>query len=149
MRVLVDTNVFVSYLLSPERKGTIPLLVEEVLGGPATLLVPRELLEELFEVLTTRTYLTSRIPYDAAERFIATLRSGAELLPPVHDELPRLLRDPKDDYLLAYALVGRADYLVTGDDDLLSLGAMGRLSILSPAAFTRLLERGRRTDEPR
>jgi predicted nucleic acid-binding protein len=50
-----------------------------------------------------------------------------------------LTRDPKDDYLLTYALAGQADYLVTGDADLLVLGQVGTVRIVSPADFAALL----------
>jgi predicted nucleic acid-binding protein len=52
-------------------------------------------------------------------------------------------RDIKDDYLLAYALVGRADYLVTGGEDLLVLGDVEGVKIVRPAEFWRVIqERG-------
>jgi hypothetical protein len=49
-------------------------------------------------------------------------------------------RDPKDDYLIAYALVGAADYRVTGDRDLLVLGQVDDVKIVTPRAFATLLE---------
>ncbi len=51
-----------------------------------------------------------------------------------------VMRDLKDDYLLAYALVGEADYLVTGDKDLLELqGPITGLEILTSAQFIDVL----------
>jgi predicted nucleic acid-binding protein len=49
--------------------------------------------------------------------------------------------DPDDDKLLETALLGRADCLVTGDQDLLVLGTYQGIPILSPAAFLFALER--------
>ncbi len=49
-------------------------------------------------------------------------------------------RDPKDDYLLAYALVGKADYLVTGDEDLLELEQVDALKIVTAREFLTVLE---------
>lgn len=46
-----------------------------------------------------------------------------------------MCRDPEDDYLLAYALVGKADYLVTGDRDLLVLGSVGKTKIVTAQQF--------------
>ena len=45
----------------------------------------------------------------------------------------------KDDYLLAYALVGSADYLATGDDDLPDLGEVEGVRIVSPSDFAEAL----------
>jgi len=64
---------------------------------------------------------------------------AAELVPEIEETVPALVRDPKDDYLLAHALVARADYLVTGDKDLLVLNPVGDLQILSPTQFTLIL----------
>lgn len=46
-------------------------------------------------------------------------------------------RDPADDHVLACALAARAQYLVSGDADLLRLRSYRRIAILSPAAFVR------------
>jgi predicted nucleic acid-binding protein len=55
-------------------------------------------------------------------------------------ELINYSRDPKDDYLIAYALIYQADYLVTGDKDLLVLGKVEELEIVRPAEMRKLLE---------
>jgi predicted nucleic acid-binding protein len=62
------------------------------------------------------------------------------VVPRVESPIPAVTRDPKDDYLLAYALVGEADYLVTGDEDLLVLeGQISELEILTPRQFSQVL----------
>jgi predicted nucleic acid-binding protein len=57
-------------------------------------------------------------------------------LPP---SIPRVSRDPDDDRVIACAVVGRADVIVSGDDDLLVLKRVGNIPILSAAAFLDLL----------
>jgi uncharacterized protein len=137
LRVLFDTNIFVSYLLSSSRHrtGTIAVIVEAAFAGAFELLVPEDLLAELHDVLTTRPYFTERIGAEQVQAFIASVRAVATVLPAIPEPVPRVVRDPKDDYLLARALLGGADYLVTGDDDLLSLGAAGQTTIVSPRIF--------------
>lgn len=49
------------------------------------------------------------------------------------------MRDPKDDYLIAHVPLGRADYPVTGDRDLLALGTVGQVRIVGPCEFAREL----------
>jgi len=53
----------------------------------------------------------------------------------------RVCRDPDDDKLLEIAVVGRADYLVTGDQDLLILDPFQGIPILTPAEFLAALAR--------
>ena len=67
-------------------------------------------------------------------------RQVAEPMLTITEEIPPVSRDPKDDYLLAYGLVGGADYLVTGDEDLLTLRDVEGLKIVSPREFVTLLE---------
>ncbi|MFZ0179356.1 MAG: putative toxin-antitoxin system toxin component, PIN family, partial [Candidatus Dormiibacterota bacterium] len=56
-------------------------------------------------------------------------------------EVPRVCRDPDDDQILAIAVVGAVDALVTGDGDLLALGTHRGVNISSVADFE-VLARG-------
>ncbi len=73
------------------------------------------------------------------EAFINLLTSVGEQLRPMVEEIPAVTRDAKDDYLIAYALVGECDYLVTGDPDVLVIEKIGKLQIVNPAEFQRIL----------
>ena len=55
---------------------------------------------------------------------------------------PLAIRDPTDRWILATAVAGRADVLVTGDQDLLTLHPKAPLPILDPRSFWELLRRG-------
>ncbi len=60
----------------------------------------------------------------------------AERVPTVPGPLGRIVRDAKDDYLLVHARTGNADFLVTGDKDLLALAdSIPHPWIVSPADF--------------
>ena len=72
--------------------------------------------------------------------FARFLNTYAERVGKIEEPIPTITRDVKDDYLLAYALVGRADYLVTGDKDLLILrGLITGLEIVTPLQFSEIL----------
>ena len=63
----------------------------------------------------------------------------------VQVEIPgtlRVCRDPDDDKLLEVAVIGRADCLVTGDQDLLILNPFQGIPILTPAGFLAILSQG-------
>ncbi len=139
MRVLIDTNVFISYLLSPAQPGgTVSKLVEATILGRFTLLLPEELLDELADKLRTNVKLARRISPEESGEFITVLRSIALIPPPIREAIPAVVRDPKDDYLLAYALLNEANFLITRDKDLLSLEQVEQLLMVSPFQFVRL-----------
>ena len=102
--------------------------------------MPEVLLDEVLVTVTGRPHLSTRIPPKILEEFLATIKAFGEEVPQITDPIPAVTRDPKDDYLLVYALVGAADYLVTGDDDLLTLNeTIPELYILTPRQFRELL----------
>ncbi len=140
MRVLCDTNIFVSYLLTPKTAGPIHTIVEAALLGEFTFLLPEDLCEELARKAKGKKYLTGRITREDLEELVTLLKEVAELIPEIRTPIPAATRDSKDDYLLAYALVGQADYLVTGDEDLLTIKQVEKTKILTARAFVSILQ---------
>lgn len=139
MRVLLDTNILISYLLTPAQNSPVTKIVTQGLLGDFVLLVPEELLQELKRKAHEKKYLVERIAPEEIGKFVDVLTGVSEPIPKIDEPIPAVTRDPKDDYLLAYALVGRADYLVSGDNDLLVLEQVGELSIVSPQEFLKML----------
>lgn len=140
MRVLLDTNIFISYLLEPEGESSTHLVLEAALLGKFNLLLPEEVLEELQRKIPSKRYLAERITPENAEKLVTILRQISEVVPRIELEIPALTRDPKDDYLLAHAVVGEADYLVTGDDDLLVLKEVEGVKIVTAGQFWEIME---------
>lgn len=103
------------------------------------LLVPGQI-DELAEILS-RPKIKKRYRIDPRDReaFLQLLRLDTVLLP--HMTAPGVCRDPDDDYLLGCAAAGRADYLVTGDEDLLSIGRYRDVAILSARDFLAIIAR--------
>lgn len=139
MRVLPDTNLYISYLLPLTRPGPIYQIMQMASARRFIPLMPEPLLDEIARVALRKPYLAARIAPTSVAALITLLRTVGERIPAQPASPVPLTRDPKDDYLLTYALAGRADYLVTGDADLLVLGQVGTLRIVSPAAFAALL----------
>ena len=132
MRVVLDTNVLVSAL---HFGGRPRRLLDDVLRGDHTLIIGPAILGELEAVLVETCGWTS----DRAAAVRAELEAIAEVVTPV--EVPRVCRDPDDDQILAIAVAGAVDALITGDADLLALGAYGGVNISSVADFE-VLARG-------
>jgi putative PIN family toxin of toxin-antitoxin system len=139
MRVLLDTNILISYLLRSRSDSAPAMAVEAAYSGAFTLLIAGEILSELRRKVTTKSFLAERIAETDLDALATLLEQVAEKIPEIHEEMPAMGPDRKDDYVIAYAAVGRADILVTGDEDLLSLGELAGLNIVSPARFLELL----------
>jgi hypothetical protein len=132
MRVLLDTNILISYLLNSQRQSAINRIVEAAFLGEIVPLFPEEVFRELREKIPQKPYLAQRISPQQTEELVAILTQISESIPRITMEIPAVTRDPKDDYLIAYALVGEADYLVTGDPDLLLLEKVEAVRIVTP-----------------
>ena len=139
-RVVIDTNLFVSGTISP--RGLPHQLLQAWLKGAFTLLISAEQRAEVQEVLfrpeIARRYNLS----EEAKAHLLFLIDTLALQAPLRQRLPIHVRDPKDDHLLAAALGGKADYLVTGDADLLTLDRdpkLPNLRILAVRPFLNLL----------
>jgi putative PIN family toxin of toxin-antitoxin system len=134
--VLIDTNLFVSYLLTaPERQTTITRVFRSVLGGNMQWVVPAEQLEELAP-LRFRANLAGRISDEMWATFADRVRARAVLVPRQQQRVPRVARNHNDDYLIAVALREDVDVIISGDKDLLVLrDHLERPRIMSPADF--------------
>ena len=143
MRVLADTNLFISYLLRRSiTESAVDYFFRSLAEGKFALILPEDLLLELTRKITAKPYLQSMISPDQADEFLDAITVLSITVPRLHEPIPRICRDPKGDYLLACAFIGEADYLVTGDKDLLVLREIGPLKIVSPTQFRELLETG-------
>lgn len=139
MRVLLGANILVSYLLTPSGDSPVVRVVEAGVLGAYTLLLPEGLLEELEEAASAKPYLAGRIARDDLLALREVLEAIAEAIPAIRGPIPEITRDRSDDYLLAYAVVGAADYLVTGDHDILVLERVDEVRIITPREMVRLL----------
>lgn len=144
MRVLADTNLFISYLLNSGDKSSAAqtFFHAALIEGRFVLLVPQDVLKEIMDTISRKPYLRKYIRPQQAARLVKLVKAIGIEISVIEEPIPKICRDPKDDYLLAYALIGGADYLVTGDQDLLSLQQIGPITIVSPAQFATLIERG-------
>jgi uncharacterized protein len=139
MKVLIDTNVWLSYLLTPTKPRTVTIVVSTCfLRDEIDIIVPRKQLDEFTAKVATRKYFRTHIPHAVIEQFLNEMAAMTELLPPL-EEVTAYSRDPKDDYLVEYGVVNEADFLITGDLDLLVLGRVGTLQIVKPSQFVEIL----------
>jgi putative PIN family toxin of toxin-antitoxin system len=135
MRAVLDTNLLVSYFLT--QGDTMSRIINHWEQGHFVNIVSPAILTELKEVVN-RPRLR---PYMSADpqTLIDVIEQDAEFIPG-DLKLTGICRDPKDDIFIACAVEGHADVLVSGDDDLLTVGAYQGVQIINPAAFLQLLE---------
>jgi putative PIN family toxin of toxin-antitoxin system len=138
--VLLDANIFISYLLSPANDSPPIEIVEAAFNGAYTLVITAGVIAELRDKIATKPYLAARITQAEAERLVKLLNVVAETVPEIGESLPEVGRDRKDDYLYAHALIGRADYLVSGDKDVRDIRRIGDMQIASPTEFFQILQ---------
>ncbi len=132
MRIVIDPNLMVSYLLT--HRGPIAQILDVHLARQDfTLLVCVQLVEELDRVLQYNKF--QRYFNDETRlRFVALIAAVSEVVD-IPDELPRVVHDPQDDYLIACALAGEANFILSGDKDLLVLKTVGKTQIVTARNF--------------
>lgn len=136
MRIVLDTNIFISALISPG--GHPDRLVDAWLRGDVTVVTSREQLAEIAGVLA-RDRMRKWIDQADADALLAHIETRAEII----DGLPRVSHasDPDDNVIIATAIAGAAVLLVTGDKShLLSLGEVEGIRILSPTNAVAMVE---------
>lgn len=132
MKVALDTNVLVSAVAT---RGLCADIFHAIVAEHQ-LVVGETVLSELRRVLRQKI----RVPTEAIEEMDAFLRRQA-IVVGAAPALNIKLRDKSDLPVLAEAIGGAADVLVTGDRDLLDIAANAPISILTPRAFWERLRR--------
>ena len=131
MRVVFDTNVLYAAFAA---KGFCEELIDEAAG--ACELIWSDTLREEFESILARRHEIG----PAARVALAAYVDLCEFVEP-KPLSERICRDADDDVVLATALAGKADVIMTGDEDLLVLRKIRGIKILSPRQFLELLDR--------
>ncbi len=141
MRALLDANVYISYLLLPSSDTPPISVVRAAFNGAYVLLLTEGVVAELRNKTVTKSYLGRRITPTQTERLINILDAVAEAIPELEEPFPSIGKDRDDDYLYAHAVIGGADYLVSGDKGVLDVRQIGDVQIVNPAEFLQILLR--------
>ena len=135
MRIVLDTNVFVSGLISPN--GPPGRVLAEVKREGHVLITSAEQISELRRVLGG-DYLQSRIRRDEAEDLLRNLEAVAEVVTDLPDVTAST--DADDNVIPATAIAGRADLIVSGDKKhMLILGQIEGIPLVTAADAAALL----------
>lgn len=144
LRVVIDTNVFVSAFLSKNPSSPTKEIIQRWLANEFSLLMSNFLADEIVEKLQTRG-----INQDEIVEFMALLISLAEWVEVPRETIQAITADPDDDPILACAILGKASYLVSYDPHLTSLGeTYQNVKITEALPFLRALRGNKRLYTP-
>ena len=137
IKIILDTNVLLSALLSPV--GPPAQLLEAWERKKFIVVACEALIAELRDV-TSRPFFQARLRVSTVELLAAGLRDLSEFCADLPQEV--VAPDAKDSFLLALAEAAHADFLVTGDKELLALKHHGSTRIITPIAMMQILKSG-------
>ncbi len=132
MRAVIDTGVFVSALIRPQ--GKTGAVLQALKDKRFTMIYSTDILVEIIDVLGRDKFRSKyHISPDDIAALIDLIRLRGELVIP--SQKLTVCRDPKDDIFLEAALEGKAEYIVSGDFDLLDMKSFENIPILRVAEF--------------
>jgi uncharacterized protein len=127
-QVFLDTNIFISSL---GWKGKPRVIFEKCLHGELELVTSADQLDELMRVID---YPKFNFTEDQKQTMLGIITTIATVV-----EIPKKLKvieeDPDDNIMLETAVVGKAEYIISGDPHLLKLGEFEQIKVVTASEF--------------
>ena len=132
IRAVVYTNILIRSLIKPN--GAVGPIIPRLRDGDYILVYSAPLVDELVAKLSLpRIRVKYHVGVEEIEALVALFVLRGERVTPTRNV--KLCRDPKDNMFIEAALAGEAQYVVTGDDDLLTLKKFETVRFVTPHAF--------------
>lgn len=131
MRVVLDTNIFISSVLG----GKLKIIIDEWKAGKFKLVVSDAVAREYLDVINRPKF---KIPPIEIVTVTEYLLQTAEFVTPA-EQVVVIVADPTDNKFLEAAITGKVNYIVSGDSHLLSLGSFREIPIIKAMDFIGLL----------
>ncbi|AFZ55462.1 putative toxin-antitoxin system toxin component, PIN family [Cyanobacterium aponinum UTEX 3222] len=129
LRIILDTNILISgLLLSSSRVGE----VFDIVTQNHILLISENTFTEFYLTITKRKF-DKYLSFEKRIQFLGQLKAKALLINVI--EIIDICRDSKDNKFLELAVSGKADFIVTGDNDLLVLNPFRDIEIITVSDF--------------
>ena len=127
-RIIIDTNVWISFLIGKELQNLKYL----ILNDKVKIILTDQLINEI-KLVTSRDKLKKYFDQDKVTELISLLEILTDKVK--LSKIDKICRDPKDDFLFALSKESKANYLITGDKDLLDIRVYGRTRIVTVKQF--------------
>ncbi len=141
LKIVLDANVFASALINPHGKPAV--ILDYVFQSKARLFASLSIIEELERVLSYPKLVDRHgLQKGEIEEFIYDLLSIVVLVEEEEEEdtIEMIKEDPSDNKYLSCALNAEVDFIISGDEHLLSLGSCKKAQIVTPARFLEMME---------
>ena len=132
MRVVLDTNVFISAVLG----GRLGVIIDEWKAGKFTLIVTDSIAREYLDVINRPKFKIPQAEIVAATDY---LLQSAEFVTP-QEEIQVIVADLTDNKFLEAAVAGKVNFIVSGDNHLLELKSFREIPIVTAREFITWLE---------
>lgn len=138
LRVVIDTNVLISGLFGIKNSPSSQIL-NAVRKQKIILVSSPVIIKEIDEVINRERIIgLTKMSKDERVDFVDRLIERCDITE--GKEIQQVGRDVKDDKFLACAIEGKANYIISGDEDLLTLKEYEGIKIVTPREFLRILE---------
>jgi len=131
IRVVLDTNILVSALISP--RSELSGILQKALEGVILNHISDDILVEYAGVIC-RKKIADRVPESERKRFLTLVEELSVKVTPRH-KLEIIREDPADNRILECAVEAKAKYIITGDQHLLKLKEYKGVEIITPQEF--------------
>lgn len=135
---VIDTNVLASGLIRNNKDSPPVQILDAWRGRQFDLAVSQHILSELADILAS-PYFHRRLTQQQVTVDMALFQSQA-FVTSIIASVQGIATHPEDDLILATAVSASADYLVTGDSQLLQLRSFENVGIVSPREFAQILD---------
>lgn len=133
-KIIVDTNVWISFLIGKSLKG----LQYHIDNKKLSIITCDEQFQELIQVFK-KSKLKKYFTVEQIDEFLELISESSENVS-LKTKI-ELCRDPKDNYLISLAVDSNADYLITGDTDLLELVKVENTKMIKYSDFDNLMKK--------
>lgn len=131
-KIIIDSNIWISFLIGKKLIG----LQNHIDSQNIKIITCDEQLVELSEVFK-KPKIKKYVEKEQISEFFELLKESSEIV--IISSKSNICRDPKDNYLVSLSLDSNADYLITGDKDLLILNKINKTIVLNYNDFDRII----------